>query len=78
MQLTKNQLDILDHTLHRAPQGRYCGDEPDMQKLVKLGLMASVGFAGWCKDEYFIITGKGRGVFAKQTKEVAGTLAGSN
>jgi len=31
-----------------------------MQWLVKRGLMTSLGKTGWCPDEFFTITGKGR------------------
>ena len=58
--MNQNQLDILDHTIHRAPQGVYCGDSPDMQELVRLGCMASAGKVAWCPDEYFRITAAGR------------------
>jgi len=58
--MNQNQLAILDHVLHRAPQGIYCGDSADMQALVRLGYMASAGRVAWCPDEYFRITASGR------------------
>lgn len=58
--MNQNQLEILDHVLHRATQGMYCGDSPDMQELVRLGYMASAGRVAWCPDEYFRITAAGR------------------
>lgn len=64
MRLTEEQLAILDHTLHRAPRQRYCGDSADMQELVRLGLMVSLGKASWCPDEFFTITAKGRQALA--------------
>jgi hypothetical protein len=63
MLLNNEQFAILDHTLHRASAGRYCGDSPDMQALVAAGLMQSLGKAGWCPDEFFGITGAGREAF---------------
>ena len=60
MKVTHEQWCILDHTLTRAANRRYCGDSPAMQWLVKRGLMTSLGKTGWCPDEFFTITGKGR------------------
>ena len=59
-QLNKEQLAILDHTAHRAAGGLYCGDSPDMQKLVDAGLMVSAGRKSFVPDEYFRMTSKGR------------------
>lgn len=56
MELTKNQIDILDHTKHRTANGLYCGDSEDMQVLVKNGLMYYQGTTKFCPDEYFGIT----------------------
>lgn len=58
--LTKKQVSILDHTAHRAAGGLYCGDSPDMQGLVALGMMVSAGRKSFVPDEYFRMTGKGR------------------
>lgn len=58
--LTHEQTEILKHTLRRAAAGRYCGDSKDMQGLVQLGLMRSLGKAGWCPDEFFALTTEGR------------------
>ncbi len=63
LKLTKNQIDIIDHTLHRTANGLFCGNSDDMQTLVRLGLMYSQGKAGFCPDEYFGVTAKGRAVF---------------
>jgi hypothetical protein len=60
MYLTQEQIAILNHTAHRAAAGRYCGNSPDMQGLVELGLMRSIGKAAWCHDEFFVMTGAGR------------------
>jgi len=59
-QLNKEQLAILDHTAHRAAGGLYCGDSPDMQKLVDAGLMVPAGRKSFVPDEYFRMTGQGR------------------
>ena len=59
-EITKEQWHILDHTAHRAANGFFCGDSPDMQVLVKMGLMRSVGRKAGCPDEYFALTTKGR------------------
>ena len=60
MNITSNQRDILDHTAYRAVGGFYCGDSGDMQELVHLGLMVSVGRKSFVPDEYFTLTGAGR------------------
>ena len=60
MNLTENQLGILDHTMHRASvPGLFCGDSADMQVLVQLGFMASAGRVPWVPDEYFRCTAAG-------------------
>ena len=60
MELNREQFEILDHTVHRAAGGLYCGDSPDMQELVKAGFMQSAGRKSFVPDEHFRITGKGR------------------
>lgn len=60
--LNKEQLAILDHTAHRAAGGLYCGDSPDMQKLIEAGLMVSAGCKSFVPDEYFRMTDKGHEV----------------
>jgi len=60
MKLTKEQIDILDHTMHRAASGFFCGDSPDMQGLVAAGLMESAGRKSFVPEGYFRITEKGR------------------
>ena len=59
MDLNKEQLAILDHAVHRASGGLYCGDSQDMQALVSVGLMRSAGRKAFVPDEYFRITSKG-------------------
>lgn len=59
-ELTKSQHEILDHTAHRTANECFCGDSPDMQVLVELGLMYCVGKTGFCSDKYFRLTPKGR------------------
>lgn len=58
--MTPNQFEILDHTEHRAANYQFCGDSEDMQELVAMGLMISVGRKSFAPDEYFQITGKGQ------------------
>ena len=67
--LNKEQLAILDHTAHRAPRGLYCGDSPDMQYLIRAGLMESAGHKTFVPDEYFRITPKGRAVLEAARRE---------
>jgi|688.fasta_scaffold432101_2 hypothetical protein len=59
MNLTTEQIAILDHTTYRAARGCFCGDSPDMQVLVAAGLMKSAGRIPICPDEYFRITLEG-------------------
>ena len=58
--LSPEQAAILSHAAHRSPHGLYCGDSPEMQYLVKRGLMKSKGRVPWCPGEYFKITAKGQ------------------
>lgn len=60
MGITNNQRNILDHTAHGAAGGLYCGDSTDMQTLVSLGLMVSMGKKSFVPDEYFALTATGR------------------
>lgn len=57
--LTTAQVAILDHTVHRAPRGFYCGGGSEMSVLVKHGLMELALRAAWCPDDYYRITPKG-------------------
>ena len=58
--ITREQLGILLHTRDRASAGAFCGDSPDMQELVRLGLMESAGRVSFVPDEYFRLTPAGR------------------
>lgn len=58
--LTREQRDILHHTVHRAAGGFYCGGGKDMDVLVSRGLMRSAGRKSFVPDEYFAITVAGR------------------
>jgi hypothetical protein len=62
MELSKNQLGILNHTVQRSAHEFFCGDSPDMQKLVEKEFMVSAGRKSFVPDEYFQITDKGREV----------------
>jgi len=68
-EMNREQLAILDHTAHRAAGGFYCGDSPDMQELVKDGLMVSAGRKSFVPDEYFRMTGKGREAMREQARK---------
>ena len=57
--LTKNQIEILDHTYHRAAHKMFCGDSKDMQILCKRKLMAQVGHKSFVPEPYFTITTQG-------------------
>jgi hypothetical protein len=60
LNLTKEQISILDHTAHRAASNLYCGDSTDMQQLINLGLMELVGQKSFVPDPYFTLTVKGK------------------
>ena len=68
-QLSKEQMAILHHTAHRAANGMYCGDSPDIPLLVKAGLMESAGWKSFGPDEYFRITDKGREALRNANKK---------
>lgn len=57
--MNNEQLEILRHTMYHAAGGLYCGDSPDMQELVRLGLMQSAGKKSFVPDEYFRLTKAG-------------------
>ena len=58
--LTEEQISIMDHTVHRAAGGRYCGGGKDMDRLVELGYMQYIGTPAWADDPFYSITSKGR------------------
>jgi len=62
MNLNKEQMAIMSHTDRNRV---YCGDSPDMQELVEMGLMESLGRKSFVPDEYFRLTGKGRSTLNK-------------
>jgi hypothetical protein len=61
--LNREQVSILDHTMHRAAGGLYCGDGPDMDALVDSGLMAYAGRKAFVEWPYYKITEAGRKAF---------------
>lgn len=64
-ELTREQVSILDHTIHRAAGGFFCGGGKEMDGLVANGLMVSAGRKSFVPDEYFRITTKGRAALEK-------------
>ncbi len=67
--LSKEQIEILDHTEHRAAGGHYCGGGKDMDDLVTMGLMQSQGhFMG---NPYFGLTTEGRMALRSQKGKTA-------
>ena len=67
--MNKEERAILDHTVSGASGGMYCGDSPEMQNLLRLGFMVSVGRKSFVPDEYFAITSKGRRAVTLPGKE---------
>lgn len=66
--LTREQIDILHHTEHRAAGGFYCGGGTAMASLVAAGLMQSVGRKSFVPDDYFCITSAGRAALRAHNK----------
>ena len=60
MELTKGQIDILEHTIYRAAGGLYCGGGEDMEALCVKGLMVCVGRKSFVPDPYYCVTPAGR------------------
>jgi hypothetical protein len=60
MTLSKNHIDIMQHTRDRAAGGFYCGDSKEMQELVTAGLMEFAGMKSFVPDKYFKLTRAGR------------------
>lgn len=58
--ISKNQADILEHTIKRAAYGLYCGGGDEMDKLVNMGFMVPAGRKSFVPDEYFGITREGK------------------
>lgn len=59
MELNHEQIEILDHTMHRAAGGLYCGGGKDMDALVAAGLMEYAGRKSFVPDPYYRVTGAG-------------------
>ena len=57
--ITDEQMSILKHT-ETNNTGYFCGDSPDMQRLVELKLMESAGRKSFVPDEYFRLTSNWR------------------
>ncbi len=57
--LTREQFEILHHTVTRAAGHRYCGGGKTMDQLVAMGLMEYLGTPSWCPDPFYGITTKG-------------------
>lgn len=60
MELNHEQIEILDHTIHRAAGGLYCGGGKDMDAPVVSGLMECAGRKSFVPDTYYRVTGAGR------------------
>jgi len=57
LNLNSEQKHIIEHTISN---GTYCGDSPDMDALVKLGLMQYMGKKSFVPDGYYNVTRAGR------------------
>lgn len=69
--ITVEQRSIMEHTARHAANGLFCGDSPNMQALVTLGLMEYAGKVSWCPDKYFRLTTAGRD-FLRGTQQQGG------
>jgi hypothetical protein len=67
--LNEEQRDILLHTIHRAPGGRYCGGGKDMDRLVELEYMEYLGTPAWCPDPFYGVTRAGRDALRRHNAE---------
>lgn len=71
MNLTREQLAILDHADNRSAYGLYCGDSPEMQSLVDAGMMVIAGRKSFVPEEYFRITRIGQEALCSKPTKVA-------
>lgn len=63
--ITKHEFEILDHTLHRAAHGCFCGHESEMRPLVDAGLMEFAFRKSYVPEPYWRCTAAGREAFAE-------------
>ena len=70
LQMTTEEFDILDHTIHRAAGGFYCGEPEAMKSLVERGLMQYAGRKSFVPDKYFSITPAGRREYQKHKNDL--------
>lgn len=68
MELTAEQLAILDHTIRRAPGELFCGDDPERLGLVDAGLMEFAGRKSFVPDPFYRVTPAGRDAVRKAVK----------
>jgi hypothetical protein len=66
--MSRKQIEILDHTAHRAAKGFFCGDSPEMKELVEAGLMVSAGWKSFVPEEFFELTEKGFEYLGEKTR----------
>ena len=62
LKLNKEQIAIMRHAYERAPNGLYCGDSPDMQRLLQMELMELRGRKSYVPEPYFTLTLRGRAI----------------
>lgn len=60
MELSKEQIQVLEHTIYQAAGGLYCGEDDDVKTLCKLGMMEPAGRKSFVPDPYFRVTNLGR------------------
>lgn len=58
--LSRKQIEILEHANSRAAGGFYCGDSSDMDFLVVSGLMEFVGRKSFVPNGYYRLTLDGK------------------
>ena len=68
IELSKEHIEIMEHTATRAAGGIYCGDSREMQDLIIAGLMESAGKYSFVPDEYFKLTSKGKRFLEARSK----------
>lgn len=57
MELNSEQKAIIEHTIKN---GLFCGDSPDMEALLTLGLIEYAGKKSYVSDVYYNVTRAGR------------------
>lgn len=72
--LTKEEVEVLDHTANRAARQMYCGYSDALRRLCTLGLMRFLGRVSFTPDPYYTITEEGLKVLGVYKSEGAASV----